>query len=233
MADGCYTGEMEFWAYGEAKAQKVRELALQRGYRLPDCFAYSDSVTDLPLLEAVGHPRAVNPDRALRRIARSAAGQYWSSAAAWPPSQPACQAAPRPAGSPQSRACDAMINRDNELITPGGFQVRGSVVQRSHGRDVRHGNRVPTGDQPREACRGAGPAGGAPISGAPHLPRRRRCTLGNPAWRGGRRAPRTRAPLGSAARSGQRPGRVAARSGHRPARVTPTRAPPGSAARSR
>ncbi|HUA28612.1 MAG TPA: HAD-IB family hydrolase, partial [Streptosporangiaceae bacterium] len=35
-----------------------------------DCYAYSDSVTDLPMLEAVGHPRAVNPDRALRRIAR-------------------------------------------------------------------------------------------------------------------------------------------------------------------
>jgi HAD superfamily hydrolase (TIGR01490 family) len=70
VADGCYTGEMEFWAYGEAKASGVRELASRRGYRLPDCYAYSDSVTDLPMLEAVGHPRAVNPDRALRRIAR-------------------------------------------------------------------------------------------------------------------------------------------------------------------
>ena len=70
IADGCYTGEMEFWAYGEAKATQVRELAGRRGYRLGDCYAYSDSVTDLPMLEAVGHPRVVNPDRALRRIAR-------------------------------------------------------------------------------------------------------------------------------------------------------------------
>jgi HAD superfamily hydrolase (TIGR01490 family) len=70
VADGLYTGEMEFWAYGEAKAHRVRELAAARGYRLTDCYAYSDSVTDLPMLEAVGHPRAVNPDRALRRIAR-------------------------------------------------------------------------------------------------------------------------------------------------------------------
>lgn len=69
IADGRYTGEMEFYAYGEAKAAQVTKLAAERGYSLPDCYAYSDSVTDLPLLETVGHPRAVNPDRALRRIA--------------------------------------------------------------------------------------------------------------------------------------------------------------------
>ncbi len=69
VADGRYTGEMEFWAYGEAKASRVRELASLRGYRLPDCYAYSDSITDLPMLEVVGHPRVVNPDRALRKIA--------------------------------------------------------------------------------------------------------------------------------------------------------------------
>jgi HAD superfamily hydrolase (TIGR01490 family) len=70
VAQGRYTGDIEFYAYGEAKASRVRELADARGYRLDNCFAYSDSITDLPLLEAVGRPSAVNPDRALRRIAR-------------------------------------------------------------------------------------------------------------------------------------------------------------------
>jgi HAD superfamily hydrolase (TIGR01490 family) len=70
VADGHYTGQVEFYAYGEAKAEQVRLLAAERGYSLPHCYAYSDSVTDLPMLEIVGHPRAVNPDRALRRIAQ-------------------------------------------------------------------------------------------------------------------------------------------------------------------
>jgi HAD superfamily hydrolase (TIGR01490 family) len=70
VADGRYTGQVEFYAYGEAKAEQVRALAAERGYSLPLCYAYSDSVTDLPMLEMVGNPRAVNPDRALRRIAQ-------------------------------------------------------------------------------------------------------------------------------------------------------------------
>jgi HAD superfamily hydrolase (TIGR01490 family) len=70
LADGRYTGELEFYAYGAEKARKMRELAAERGYVLAECYAYSDSVTDLPMLEAVGHPHAVNPDRELRRIAR-------------------------------------------------------------------------------------------------------------------------------------------------------------------
>ncbi len=67
--DGRYTGEVEFYAYGANKAVAVRELAAQRGYDLGRCYAYSDSITDLPLLETVGNPFAINPDRALRRIA--------------------------------------------------------------------------------------------------------------------------------------------------------------------
>jgi len=70
VESGCYSGQLEFYAYGEAKAARVRELAAERGYRLEDCHAYSDSATDLPLLQAVGHPHAVNPDGALRRVAR-------------------------------------------------------------------------------------------------------------------------------------------------------------------
>jgi HAD superfamily hydrolase (TIGR01490 family) len=69
IEDGRYTGEIEFYAYRENKADAVRELAAGRGYDLDESYAYSDSFTDLPLLEAVGHPYAVNPDRALRREA--------------------------------------------------------------------------------------------------------------------------------------------------------------------
>jgi HAD superfamily hydrolase (TIGR01490 family) len=71
VTDGRYTGKVDFYAYGQAKADHVSALCAERGYQLDECFAYSDSVTDLPLLELVGHPHVVNPDRALRRVARS------------------------------------------------------------------------------------------------------------------------------------------------------------------
>ncbi|MGR7025125.1 HAD family hydrolase [Geodermatophilus sp. URMC 62] len=69
VADGHYTGEIDFYAYGENKAEAMRRVAAESGYDLADCYAYSDSVTDLPMLTVVGHPTAVNPDRALRRAA--------------------------------------------------------------------------------------------------------------------------------------------------------------------
>ena len=67
--DGRYTGDVEFYCAAENKALAARQLAEEQGYDLQRCHAYSDSITDLPLLEAVGHPTAVNPDRALRREA--------------------------------------------------------------------------------------------------------------------------------------------------------------------
>jgi HAD superfamily hydrolase (TIGR01490 family) len=66
---GSYTGEIDFYAYAENKAVAMRDLAAVEGYDLSRSYAYSDSVTDLPMLESVGHPHAVNPDRALRREA--------------------------------------------------------------------------------------------------------------------------------------------------------------------
>src|SRR4030095_7251849 len=47
----------------------MRRVAAEGGYDLADCYAYSDSITDLPMLSAVGHPTAVNPDRGLRKAA--------------------------------------------------------------------------------------------------------------------------------------------------------------------
>ena len=66
---GRYTGDIEFYAYGPHKAEAINALAERHRWNLADCYAYSDSVTDLPMLEAVGHPVAVNPDKALRKVA--------------------------------------------------------------------------------------------------------------------------------------------------------------------
>jgi HAD superfamily hydrolase (TIGR01490 family) len=67
--EGRYTGRLEFYAYGEGKAEAIRELAAKEGISLADSYAYSDSATDLPMLEVVGHPVAVNPDKELRAVA--------------------------------------------------------------------------------------------------------------------------------------------------------------------
>jgi len=68
--EGCYTGEMAFYAYGANKAVAMGEVAEREGIDLSASWAYSDSATDLPMLEAVGHPVVVNPDRELARVAR-------------------------------------------------------------------------------------------------------------------------------------------------------------------
>ncbi|GAA0602870.1 HAD-IB family hydrolase [Sporichthya brevicatena] len=72
--DGRYTGEIEFYAYGEHKATAMREFAQRHNIDLDRSYAYSDSGTDVPMLEAVGHPHAVNADRALRK---EAAARGW------------------------------------------------------------------------------------------------------------------------------------------------------------
>ncbi|MET1060124.1 MAG: HAD family hydrolase [Nocardioides sp.] len=74
VVDGKYTGEIDYYAYSAAKAEAILELAARDGYDLSRCYAYSDSITDLPMLEVVGHPHAVNPDKELRRVAT---GKGW------------------------------------------------------------------------------------------------------------------------------------------------------------
>jgi HAD superfamily hydrolase (TIGR01490 family) len=69
VEDGHYTGDIDFYAYGAGKELAIKELAAKRGWDLEECFAYSDSVTDVPMLSAVGHPVAVNPDKALKKLA--------------------------------------------------------------------------------------------------------------------------------------------------------------------
>ncbi len=69
IVDGAYTGRSLRPAHAEGKAAAVRELAEREGIDLDASTAYSDSHTDLPFLEVVGHPIVVNPDRQLRAIA--------------------------------------------------------------------------------------------------------------------------------------------------------------------
>ncbi len=69
IATGRLVGEP---LHGPLKVVAIRRLAAERGIDLADCSAYSDSINDLPMLSAVGHPVAVNPDAALRRHARAA-----------------------------------------------------------------------------------------------------------------------------------------------------------------
>src|SRR5215212_8653886 len=71
VRDGVYTGKPAGpFTYREGKAEAIRELAAREGIDLAESYAYSDSESDLPMLRAVGHPVAVNPDRELERVAR-------------------------------------------------------------------------------------------------------------------------------------------------------------------
>ena len=71
VEDGVFTGRGIRSCHGAKKADALRELAADEGFDLSASTAYSDSYTDLPFLEAVGHPVAANPDRGLRRVAEA------------------------------------------------------------------------------------------------------------------------------------------------------------------
>ena len=71
IRDGVYTGRPDGpFTYRSGKAEEIERVARERGIDLSESYAYSDSESDLPMLELVGNPVAVNPDTALARIAR-------------------------------------------------------------------------------------------------------------------------------------------------------------------
>ncbi len=70
-SDGRFTGELDGAPVGQAeKARRVKSFSSQHGIDLARSYAYGDSIADLPMLELVGHPHVVNPDRALVAIAK-------------------------------------------------------------------------------------------------------------------------------------------------------------------
>jgi HAD superfamily hydrolase (TIGR01490 family) len=72
MKEGIATGKLlKPVVAGPEKAKIVRDHARARGYDLDECFAFSDSYSDVPMLSVVGHPAAVNPDRRLALLAKA------------------------------------------------------------------------------------------------------------------------------------------------------------------
>ena len=70
VVGGRYTSELDgSFVYGQGKAEAIQKLVAERGYDLSRSYAYSDSVSDLPMMELVGHPVAVNPDGPLEDVA--------------------------------------------------------------------------------------------------------------------------------------------------------------------
>ncbi|MFO7548560.1 MAG: HAD-IB family hydrolase [Acidimicrobiia bacterium] len=71
IVDGHYTDELDGpFCHGPGKAEAVGLVAIRQGYDLATSYAYSDAIGDLPLLDLVGHPVAVNPDSQLTQVAR-------------------------------------------------------------------------------------------------------------------------------------------------------------------
>ena len=82
VSEGRFTGRLESGPLGSsAKAEAARAWAWESGIDLSESYAYADDISDLPLLELVGHPVAVNPERRLRKLARTRAWpvHHWNA----------------------------------------------------------------------------------------------------------------------------------------------------------
>ena len=146
---GRYTGEVEFYSYGPFKALAIEQAAAERGIDLAGSYAYSDSATDLPMLEVVGHPVAVNPDRDLARVARDrAAGRCSSSATGC---RCASASACRHAG--RRRWASPWPSWARQRSAPGGCGAAGRRGATALRRGERSGSRLARGRAVRGRCR--------------------------------------------------------------------------------
>jgi alcohol-forming fatty acyl-CoA reductase len=103
--DGRLTGELDHSPpTGEARALAMAAYAAAEGLELAESMAYADSASDLPMLEAVGHPVAVNPEVKLATIARRRGWhtEQWGRAPGY--AAPVLPLAPRLMGRPRERA---------------------------------------------------------------------------------------------------------------------------------
>jgi HAD superfamily hydrolase (TIGR01490 family) len=98
IVDGRYTGRLDgAFCYRDGKVVEVQRLAAERGYDLSGCTAYSDSISDLPFLQAVGNPVAINADKELLAHARQ---QGWPVIAVTKPRLRKAAARPNAVGVP-------------------------------------------------------------------------------------------------------------------------------------
>ena len=139
IVDGRYTGEIDYYAYGANKAEALRRLAEEHHYDLARSYAYSDSVTDLHMLEAVGHPFAVNPDRELRREADDArlagAGVHPTGRAAQPDAAAADHRDARRAGAAERALVGATVYlAARRLVAPQQLDQTRFVLSALRGR---------------------------------------------------------------------------------------------------
>ena len=116
IVDGVYTGRLaEPFCYGEGKAVAIRKMAAAKGYDLARCYAYTDSISDLPMLECVGHPVAVNPDRSLETLA------YHRG---WPIIE-------------FNRTTKRVVKRTTAAVGAAGLAVATYALGRRHGQSIR------------------------------------------------------------------------------------------------
>ena len=148
VVDGVYTGELDGpFCYGAGKVEAMQEIARWDGLDLGQCYAYCDSASDLPMLEAVGHPVAVNPDGSSTATPAPTAGRSCSSASARsrssaaPSPRPAPRRSPAPASPPARCTPAAPPDARHRAASVLGGSARSGTIAAQNVASARRGIR--------------------------------------------------------------------------------------------